>query len=328
MQELAAKQQIADSMSDAYMKILWKREKYRMERYGFTWTNMGWINIDTGTIAKINPAKPRRLEVRVSEAKKFDRVHVYIVFQYMKSLYKLNTEDNILHYAGNGDDRTLNMQLNKKAMIVAVAYQDTNAFLGVKDYPTGSITDINISVLRSSQQAINMALKKIENESVDEMKTTEEKTDGYLEENSAQRDLEFQDFFYQENKRQQKLYDDQLIRDDLYKIVYPCYCNDKAVAEGRQLFKSNCRSCHAVNAAQTGPALAGVMQRHSRQWVYAFTRNWQQLVASGNKEAIIAADYSPSQMNLFPSITDEDLKKLYDYIECEGGNTKIVTTFY
>jgi|GEM_PF-941871 len=327
--ELKAKQQTADSMKDAYMNLLWKREKYRMEKYNFRWTDMGWVNIDTpssiGVIAVKQP--PVKLEVKVANGGSFDRVHVYVVNSDIKSLYKLGTDDNIIHYAGNRDERSMVMKNKQKGYLVAVAYKGEKAYMAVKEYTVGVEERVNIAVRPSTQDAISATMRDIEKGRYDPGKPQEKKEEGtmsvsrkseYLEENSVEVDLAYQESFYKEDKRQQDLYHDREVLDALERIVYPCHCASQQMSAAARLFRSNCASCHALYVATTGPPLAGVTRRHSRKWLYSWTRNWNDLVAAGDREAILAQNYSPSQMNLFPTLKDGDLKMLYDYFECEG----------
>ena len=335
---LAAKQHVADSVTEAYQKLLWKREKYRMERYKFRWTDMGWVNIDTParTIVASGQAinNDLKLEVKVANGKSYDRVHVYTIYSDINSLYKLNTDDKETHYVGNSKDRTTYMKRGNKAFIIAVAYKGDNAWLGVKEFTTGSTELINIAVSKSSQETINSTMNDLEKGNYDPSKPKEipeegsikvSKKSSFAEENSVVTDLAYQDFFYQENKRQQSLYQDELVLETLKNIVYPCHCTGEYLAVGRNLFRSNCQSCHSIREARTGPALAGATYRHSRKWLYSWTRNWKVLVAAGDPEAVQIQNYSPSQMNLFPQMTDYELKMLYDYIECEGGKGNTLT---
>lgn len=43
-------------------------------------------------------------------------------------------------------------------------------------------------------------------------------------------------------------------------------------AEGKKLFQARCASCHNVNKKLTGPALAGVEERHSEAWILNFVK--------------------------------------------------------
>jgi cytochrome c2 len=300
----------------------------------FTWTDNGWVNVDKPVNIPVAPNGivgedlNKKLEVQVDDARSFERVHVYVIFEDIKSLYKLNTDNNILHYVG-GDDHKMIMYKDKKAVIITVAYKkDTIPYLGIKNFVTGKTEFINTSVSRSSPEEVAHAMKEVEKDNYDPRKIAEERKDGdihvskpsnYAEENSVMVDLTYQSYFRKEEKRQEQMQREQRALDHLYTIVYPCKCQGEGLAAGRSLFLSNCTSCHSIDQAQAGPALAGTTYRHDRKWLYAWTRDWSKLVASGDADAISIQNYAPSEMNRFPGITDEQLKELYDYIECESG---------
>lgn len=119
---------------------------------------------------------------------------------------------------------------------------------------------------------------------------------------------------------------------------------------GRTLFESKCRTCHAgatpyppTTAANipealyhyagnnqasdttynfrpfgdgTGPSLAHISKRRDREWLYRFTRNNKEVLASGDQLAnCLFEQWNKTPMNLFPELTDKDLDMLYDYIE-------------
>jgi mono/diheme cytochrome c family protein len=98
-----------------------------------------------------------------------------------------------------------------------------------------------------------------------------------------------------------------------------------AWAEGRALFKANCASCHHPTIAQTGPALIGVTARWDsagsyqgrtgRQWLYDWIRNWNAPVTAGYPYAVMIQNYSPTQMNLFPGLTDHQIDAILLYVE-------------
>ena len=104
------------------------------------------------------------------------------------------------------------------------------------------------------------------------------------------------------------------------------YAVDQAKwSEGKSLFKSNCASCHNPKVAQTGPALMGVTKRWDdggdfggktgNQWLHVWIKNWNNAVAGKYPYATNIQNYAPSQMNLFPSLKDEDIDKILLYVE-------------
>jgi cytochrome c551/c552 len=90
----------------------------------------------------------------------------------------------------------------------------------------------------------------------------------------------------------------------------------QSAAEGVTLFKQKCTSCHALNAKVVGPALKGVTERHSEEWLIKWTKNSQALIASGDPEAVkIFNEYKPAVMTPFPELTDEQVKSIFAYIK-------------
>jgi mono/diheme cytochrome c family protein len=85
------------------------------------------------------------------------------------------------------------------------------------------------------------------------------------------------------------------------------------VVEGKTLFKSKCASCHALDHDATGPALTPKMNELEESYLIPWIRNNVELRASGNKQAIEAAKYSPSEMTAFPTLTDDQIKNIIAY---------------
>lgn len=88
---------------------------------------------------------------------------------------------------------------------------------------------------------------------------------------------------------------------------------------GGQLFRMNCAACHnqRMEMDLSGPALYGVMNRvPSREWVYGFIRNSQEVIASGDPYAIqLYEEWNKTQMTAMPHLTDQDIEDLILYIE-------------
>jgi mono/diheme cytochrome c family protein len=100
--------------------------------------------------------------------------------------------------------------------------------------------------------------------------------------------------------------------------------------EGKSLFNSNCGSCHNPKADGTGPALMGVTARWEgagdfagktgKQWLYSWIKNYNEPVKAGYKYAVDMANSRPSQMNLFPSLKDEQIDVILYFIENYDNN--------
>ena len=94
---------------------------------------------------------------------------------------------------------------------------------------------------------------------------------------------------------------------------------------GKKLFKSNCASCHKLDKKLVGPALTGVTDKYSEEWLTKWIRNNAELRASGDEDAIaIFEEYNGSVMSAFPTLSDQDIFDILQYtIE---GDAKPVST--
>jgi mono/diheme cytochrome c family protein len=92
---------------------------------------------------------------------------------------------------------------------------------------------------------------------------------------------------------------------------------------GKKLFKQNCASCHKLDKKLVGPALTGVTDKYSEEWLLAWIRNNAELRASGDDDAnAIFEEYNGSVMSAFPALSDQDIFDILQYtIE---GDQKVV----
>jgi len=94
-------------------------------------------------------------------------------------------------------------------------------------------------------------------------------------------------------------------------------------SNGKKLFKSNCASCHKLDKKLVGPALTGVTDKYSEEWLLSWIRNNAELRASGDADAIaIFEEYNGSVMSAFPALSDQDIFDILQYtIE---GDKKVI----
>ena len=94
--------------------------------------------------------------------------------------------------------------------------------------------------------------------------------------------------------------------------------DDEVIAAGERLYKNQCATCHTMDMKTdaTGPALGGVTQKRSKEWLYAFTRSSQEMVNNNDSIALLLWSlWGPTVMNNFKHFTDGQLDTLYAYIE-------------
>jgi mono/diheme cytochrome c family protein len=100
-----------------------------------------------------------------------------------------------------------------------------------------------------------------------------------------------------------------------------------AVSAGKQLFDTNCKTCHRVDQRLIGPPLAGVEERApSVQWIIDFVRNSSAVIASGDEYANnLFNQYNKVQMTAFSSFKSEDVLNILAYVKSEAEKPKEAT---
>jgi nitrate reductase gamma subunit len=85
---------------------------------------------------------------------------------------------------------------------------------------------------------------------------------------------------------------------------------------GNELFKTHCSACHKTTKEKlVGPGLLDVGQRRTEEWLLAWTKNSQELIASGDSIAVaIFKENNNSIMTPFDFLEDSAILSIYDYI--------------
>ena len=98
------------------------------------------------------------------------------------------------------------------------------------------------------------------------------------------------------------------------------FANPPAVEEGKAIFTSRCGSCHNINKIVVGPALAGVDQRHTIDWIIQFVHSPQTMIKSGDKSAVaLYTKFNNFTMPDHPDLTADNIKSVVEYIKSEGN---------
>src|SRR5688572_19599531 len=88
------------------------------------------------------------------------------------------------------------------------------------------------------------------------------------------------------------------------------------VEEGKAIFTSRCASCHNVNKLVVGPALAGIDQRHSMDWIIRFVQSSQTVIKSGDQKATeLFAKFNKIPMPDHKDLSAENIKSVVEYIK-------------
>ena len=99
------------------------------------------------------------------------------------------------------------------------------------------------------------------------------------------------------------------------------------IEEGEKLYKANCTACHHIDNKLIGPALRGVSDKYSEEWLIKWIKNSAEMIAAGDPDAIaIWEEYNKSPMTAFPYFSDDDVRNILAYIEQAPEKQAVVAT--
>lgn len=92
--------------------------------------------------------------------------------------------------------------------------------------------------------------------------------------------------------------------------------SDEAIAAGKTVFNANCKTCHKLDQKSVGPALRGVSDRQSIDWIKSFIKNSSAVIASGDAYAnALFKEFNNTVMISHEFLSDDDLNNVIAYIE-------------
>ena len=99
-------------------------------------------------------------------------------------------------------------------------------------------------------------------------------------------------------------------------VFFTLSLNLFAQADGEQIFKTNCISCHTIGGGRLiGPDLEGVSKKRNVEWLKKWINSSSDFIASGDADAIaIFEEYNKVAMTSF-YFEDEDMDALLTYLE-------------
>ena len=93
--------------------------------------------------------------------------------------------------------------------------------------------------------------------------------------------------------------------------------------DGKAIFTARCAGCHNVSKTLTGPALAGVDQRRSMDWIVNFVQSSQSVIKKGDKDAIALFEkFNKIPMPDHTDLSADKIKSIVEYIKMEASLAK------
>ena len=112
----------------------------------------------------------------------------------------------------------------------------------------------------------------------------------------------------------------------IFMLAYATMAIANPVPEGKTIFTSRCAACHNVNKKLTGPALAGVDQRHEIDWIIRFVQSSQTVIKGGDAKAIALYEtFNKITMPDHPDLTAANIKSVVEYIKSETRTAAVET---
>ena len=87
--------------------------------------------------------------------------------------------------------------------------------------------------------------------------------------------------------------------------------DEAMVAEGHELFKTKCSACHKEDKRFVGPALAGVTERRTPEWIMNMILNPEGMVAENPIAKQLLPQYLSPMAN--QSLTEDEARKILEY---------------
>ena len=99
---------------------------------------------------------------------------------------------------------------------------------------------------------------------------------------------------------------------------------DPPIENGKAIFSTRCATCHHVNKQLVGPALSGVDERRSMEWIIKFVQSSQTLIKTGDEQAsAVFAKFNSFPMPDHPDLTADKIRDIVAFIKSETKSTPV-----
>lgn len=92
--------------------------------------------------------------------------------------------------------------------------------------------------------------------------------------------------------------------------------NSNSVEEGKKIFKSKCSACHKIDKRYIGPALKGIINRRTPEWIMNMIMNPEEMLIKNEIAKQLLIEYSAPMAN--QGINEEDARKILEFLRTEN----------
>ena len=92
--------------------------------------------------------------------------------------------------------------------------------------------------------------------------------------------------------------------------------NDALVTKGKEIYKTNCTACHKFSKKYIGPALKGVTERRSPEWIMNLVLNTEEMLAKDPVAKALIAEYNAPMAN--QQLSEEDARAILEYFRTKN----------
>ncbi len=92
--------------------------------------------------------------------------------------------------------------------------------------------------------------------------------------------------------------------------------NETMVAKGKELYKVNCTACHKFKKRYIGPALAGVTERRSPEWIMNMILNADEMLQKDPVAKALITEYNAPMAQ--QQVSEEDARAILEYFRTKN----------
>jgi len=94
--------------------------------------------------------------------------------------------------------------------------------------------------------------------------------------------------------------------------IDPTIIDSVMVAQGKTIFQNSCTTCHKIHESAMGPALSGVVQERSPEWVMNMILNPEEMLEKDPLAQSMIAKYDAQMVD--KNLSSEEARKVLEYL--------------